>query len=158
MYIYMVHTPSQYVNVEESPRAPASRTGTPPFRPLSGAHGSRISTLTGQGKTAETYTRWSLEIHACEVCGSDKTSTTRGSQPRRVPTDRWPGIASRVPRVPKLHVRVALATVDIVTAGQVVGRRAARSEWRVGGTMKSSRLLLCDDDNGDASTPTTSSS
>ncbi|EJK70734.1 hypothetical protein THAOC_07882 [Thalassiosira oceanica] len=92
--------------------------------------GAPISTVTGQGKTAETYTRWSLEIHACAVCGGDKTSTTRGSQPRRVPTDRWPGIASRVPRVPKLHVRVALATVDIVTAGQVVGRRAARSEWR----------------------------
>ncbi|EJK51039.1 hypothetical protein THAOC_29827 [Thalassiosira oceanica] len=42
-----------------------------------------ISTVTGQGKSAETYARWALEIHACAVCGDDKTSTTRGSRRSR---------------------------------------------------------------------------
>ncbi|EJK72866.1 hypothetical protein THAOC_05560, partial [Thalassiosira oceanica] len=59
-----------YVNVEEPPRAQASRTGTPPFRPLSGAHESRYQHRDGAGKDGrDIYAgRWrSMHVRSVEA-------------------------------------------------------------------------------------------
>ncbi|EJK75478.1 hypothetical protein THAOC_02793, partial [Thalassiosira oceanica] len=56
----------------------------------------------GTGKTAETDTRCVLEIHACAVRGETTNIEDTGQSAACIPNDRWPGFASRVPRVPRV--------------------------------------------------------